>query len=449
MTDDAIKIKIDTLLNERMSSTAKLDAFSTMITEMINAVNGEGLQLLVKKMVAAEDPSMSRQVLDSFRTQLGEALEDEGLLTMLNFALTAIGERLSHFRAVETHLRHDIASVYESLGKHDDSANVLCGLNAEDAFNACFPKGAENQRAHFCVSHYVRIAQQLLLGDHVQEADTQIGKCRQYISRLTDTGFPVAANSYAENEVASFVLKSRYTLLQAQLSDRSRHFAKAAKKYYDLFQINFRGDAEDTSSSEKEVMSVISKEHLSRLLQDAVACTILSDPGKPRQRMLQKLYEDERTHTVPHFTVLEKMAVGRLLRRAEVAAFESDLQEHQRLFHDGLSVLMRSVIKHNILAASKIYSNVRLSELAKLLEISLKQAEKIAANMIASGKLNATIDQMDGFLEFGTHNEDGVEVMKCFDSEIRAVCLSLNGMCDRISAENNANTHNTGSGKVK
>ena len=90
---------------------------------------------------------------------------------------------------------------------------------------------------------------------------------------------------------------------------------------------------------------------------------------------------------------------------------------------DGLTSIMRSVIMHNILAASKIYRNVRISELAEILEIDEEQAESNAAKLIAEGRLIASIDQVSGFLEFeGTGND----AREAYNTQISELCTQMN-----------------------
>ena len=83
--------------------------------------------------------------------------------------------------------------------------------------------------------------------------------------------------------------------------------------------------------------------------------------------------------------------------------FEQTLKEHQRATGaDGLTVLRRAVIEHNVIAASKVYTNIRFSELGALLEVPAEQAEGIVAKMVVTGRLEGSIDQINGVLEFGS-----------------------------------------------
>ncbi len=125
-----------------------------------------------------------------------------------------------------------------------------------------------------------------------------------------------------------------------------------------------------------------------------VVCTILAAAGPQRSRVLATLFKDERCAALPTYTMLSKVYLGRILRPDAVQAFAAELKPHQlAVGGDGLTVLERSVIEHNLAAASKLYNNIKLGELGTLLGISAERAEKIAAHMIIEGRLKGTIDQ--------------------------------------------------------
>lgn len=60
---------------------------------------------------------------------------------------------------------------------------------------------------------------------------------------------------------------------------------------------------------------------------------------------------------------------------------------------DGFTFLEKAVIEHNMLAIGKIYENIRLPELASILMIDERRAEKVAATMITENRLQGYIDQ--------------------------------------------------------
>lgn len=60
---------------------------------------------------------------------------------------------------------------------------------------------------------------------------------------------------------------------------------------------------------------------------------------------------------------------------------------------DGFTFLEKAIIEHNMLAIGKIYENIRLPELATILMIDERGAEKVAAAMISEYRMNGYIDQ--------------------------------------------------------
>ena len=70
----------------------------------------------------------------------------------------------------------------------------------------------------------------------------------------------------------------------------------------------------------------------------AVTCAILAPAGPQRSRLLGTLYKDERSQSLPNYSVLEKMYMERLLRPAEVEAFASSLASPSLAFPAKLAV---------------------------------------------------------------------------------------------------------------
>ena len=174
-------------------------------------------------------------------------------------------------------------------------------------------------------------------------------------------------------------------------SPLQRRFLDAAMRYYSLSQITKREIGGRT----------VDEEELIQALNAAVVCTILASAGPQRSRVLATLYKDERCAALPTATMLSKVYLGRILRPDDVAAFATQLKPHQLATGgDGLTVLDRAVIEHNLLAASKLYVNIAVGELGTLLGIAPQRAEKIAATMVVECRLRARIDQVDGLVTF-------------------------------------------------
>ena len=63
----------------------------------------------------------------------------------------------------------------------------------------------------------------------------------------------------------------------------------------------------------------------------------------------------------------------------------------------GWTILERAVTEHNMIAASKLYTNIKFNELGALLQIPPGKAETIASKMISEGRMTGYIDQVSGY----------------------------------------------------
>ena len=64
------------------------------------------------------------------------------------------------------------------------------------------------------------------------------------------------------------------------------------------------------------------------------------------------------------------MFLGAVIRQEHVAEFKQNLEEFQNIvMGDGYSVLEKALIEHNIVVISRIYMNIKFSELGNFLGI--------------------------------------------------------------------------------
>ena len=118
-----------------------------------------------------------------------------------------------------------------------------------------------------------------------------------------------------------------------------------------------------------------------------------------------------------------------ILQPEELKKFEASLQPHQKaVMGDGLTIMERGVMEHNMIAVSKIYQSIYFSELALVLGVSAHKAEKVAASMIMDESLTGSIDQVEGLLEF--HSDDSAHM--AWDKSISSFCEGLNQVTDAI-----------------
>ena len=119
----------------------------------------------------------------------------------------------------------------------------------------------------------------------------------------------------------------------------------------------------------------------------------------------------------------------------EVAAFAATLVPHQKaLLEDGSTVLDRAVVEHNMLAVSKLYTNISFEQLGALLDIDSEKAERIAAKMLVEHRLEGHIDQCDELLHFTQEGADkDAKTLRAFDSQIEHICRAVEAVTSCIT----------------
>ena len=105
---------------------------------------------------------------------------------------------------------------------------------------------------------------------------------------------------------------------------------------------------------------------------------------------------------------------------------------HQNaILSDGQTVLDRSVVEHNILAASKVYQSISLSELGTILNVHREMAEEIVCRMIMEERVQGSIDQITDILRFDKNNQE----FEKWDNEIREICHEVDSLVSLIKTE--------------
>jgi len=204
----------------------------------------------------------------------------------------------------------------------------------------------------------------------------------------------------------------------ARCRDFQRKYLPAALLYLELSQNLYGLDID-----EKDIMATV---------ENAVTCAILAEAGPPRSRVLAMLYSDERSKQLANFQLLEKMFKERIVRAGEVEAFAQILKPHHKAEgKGGRTVLQNAIIEHNMLAASKIYNNIKFDQLGVLLSIGAKEAESLAATMIEGRRMKAVIDQVEGLVEF----QGATAGLDVWDAQIRDVCSVVNSLVDSITTK--------------
>ncbi len=290
----------------------------------------------------------------------------------------------------EYKIRRELATAYSDADQSYQAARTLADMHLEQV--------KEKIGIPSVVEAYVKITEYCLDAENNADAYSYITKAAQYIDGITDM---------------FTILKYKYCY--AQVHDANLKFSQAASLYYELSQKGAIG---------------VPEEETRVFLNKAVTCTILAPPGTQRSRLLTLLYKDERTKTTAHFDLLEKMYLERLIKMGEVAKFEAELKPHQKgMTAENYTVLQKAVLEHNVLALSKIYTNISFDQLTKLLEIPLDRAEMLVASMISEGKIKAHINQADKFVYF----EAEKEMIQRFNELIGNLCEGINHLIEETA----------------
>ncbi|RYP72117.1 hypothetical protein DL771_004448 [Monosporascus sp. 5C6A] len=214
---------------------------------------------------------------------------------------------------------------------------------------------------------WVRIVRNYLEVDDTTAAETYLNKLKNVIYTVDDPA-----------------LNLHFRLSQARIQDSKREFLAASQAYHDI-----------------SFSPAISEDERLHTLSMAVKCAILAPAGPLRSRALGRLLKDERSPNLEEFGMLEKMFFDRLLAPAEVDKFAQGLAPHQlATTSDGSTVLAKAVVEHNLLGASRLYSNIGFEALGKLLGLDAEKAEDTTARMIEQGRLLGRIDQIEEIIWF-------------------------------------------------
>ncbi|CAI2183271.1 11485_t:CDS:2 [Funneliformis geosporum] len=358
-------------INERLRTIASIPSqkdktaeYRTLLETILTSTNelllADSLEAFVDHIVQEQvGLVISRQVLSDFVQGVDKISNSEIKKRVLHFALSKVQPRVVSFEEQISTLREKLAEIYENEEDWLEAAKVLQGIPL-DSGHRTIPE-------EYKLKIYIKIVQLLLEEDEAVSAETYLSRAALLVPSCKDQ-----------------VINLTFKLSQAKIFDFKRKFLEASSKYHELSYV-----------------SELAADDRTNCLNAAITCAVLAGAGPQRSRMLATLYKDERVQRLPHFSILEKMYLDRVLRPNEVKGFAETLKDHQKArLPDGTTVLDRAVIEHNLLSASMIYNNITFEELGSLLAISPDQAEQIASSMIEQGRMQGTIDQIERLIFF-------------------------------------------------
>ncbi|XP_077233292.1 proteasome component (PCI) domain protein isoform X2 [Tasmannia lanceolata] len=373
----------------------KIEQYKLILSSVFTSNDITQSKKFIDHMVSDDVPLVvSRQLLQTFAQELGR-LEADSQKEIAHYALTQIQPRVVSFEEQVLIIREKLAELYESEQQWSKAAQMLSGIDLDS--------GIRMLDETYKLSKCVQIARLYLEDDDAVNAEVFINKASFLVS-----------NSQQE------VLNLQYKVCYARILDLKRKFLEAALRYYDISQIEKRQIGDE----------LIDEDALEQALSAAVTCTILAAAGPQRSRVLATLYKDERCSKLKIYPILQKVYLERILRKPEIDAFAEELKIHQKaLLPDNFTVLDRAMIEHNLLSASKLYTNISFEELGTLLGIAPQKAEKIASRMIYEDRMRGSIDQVEEVIHF----EDDTEELQQWDQQIVGLCQALNDVLDSMA----------------
>jgi len=376
------------MISERIkkagSTDQKQDSYKKVLSDLFNEKNADALIEFVQHMMN-EDVStiISRPILKEFAQQL-PSLDDGSHKRVALQALEIIQPRVVGFEEQVHIIRENLANLYYSEGDFLESAKILRGIPIDSSQRVL----TDEEKAAL----YVKIAQLYLEEDEWVDAEQFINK---------------ASLINIRNKVMVLKYKSCFV----RILDFKKKFIEAALQYYQLSQL-------------------VPEHERDEVLEAGVICAVLAQAGPQRSRLLATFYKDERSSKLEVYPIIEKMFMDRILKTEEVRKFEEILRPHQKEKVGERTYLERAVIEHNLLAASKVYYNIRFEDLGGLLDINPDQAERVAAIMITEERLQGSIDQIERLIHFRSQNFNELQL---WDSHIETACSAVNAIIDLIS----------------
>lgn len=374
--------------------------YRDVVTECLaGGGNVEGLKAMVTHMMSDDVPLViSRQILQTLCQEVVTTLPAEQQKETAAFALEKMSPRVMSFDEQVSVLREGLSKLYQNDAEWSRAAKMLAGIDLDSGTRVL----SDEYKLRKCV----QIAMLYLEDDDAVNADTFIKKASFLLSACKDD-----------------TLEYQFKTCYARILDGKGRFVEAALRYYDLSQTKIglvTGEGKQVGEAD-----------LAAALTNAITCAILAAAGPQRSRVLTTLYKDERCARLPVFSLMEKVYLERILRNDEVQAFSANLKPHQLGVEseDGMSIVSRAVIEHNLLSASKLYNNIMVTDLGQLLGVDPRLAEETAAKMIGEERMTGKIDQVDGLIYF-QDPKDASAAMVQFDDQILDVCNQVNALID-------------------
>ncbi|MCJ1479274.1 hypothetical protein MMC13_007959 [Lambiella insularis] len=336
------------LLQQILNDTQGAE-LSSNLSFFVDSILGEGLGVVA-----------ARPLLGAYVESLKGIASSEVKIDSGRHALEALQSRVVSFEEQDAAIREILADAFQEEEDYVEAAKILQGLQLESSQR----KVSDDIK----VRTWIRICRLYLEEDDTTSAESYLNRAKNLLYKIDDVK-----------------LILMFQLSQARILDSRRKFLDASQAYH-RFSLSL----------------AVAEDERAFALSKAISCAVLAPAGPQRSRVLGKLFKDERAFQLDEFGILEKMFLDRLISPTEVTNFAKKLAPHQLArTADGSTVLAKAVIEHNLLGASRLYTNISVVELGTLLNLNAGKAEDYAARMLEQKRLAGRIDQIDGIIFFG------------------------------------------------
>ncbi|KAK4957063.1 hypothetical protein LTR10_005021 [Elasticomyces elasticus] len=339
----------------------------------------------------------SRPLLSAFVEQYRNLSNNEAKIEAGTGIVDLLAPKIVSYEQQDTDIKFILADAYEKDDDFGNSAKILQTITLDSSQRSV----SDDDKAKV----WMRICRCYLEEDDSINAITYLNRVKQVIFSVTDQP-----------------TRLQFQLSQARIHDSQRNFLDASTTYLAL--------SNETAIDEDERLQTLTA---------AITTAVLAPAGPPRARQLGKLYKDERATETAEYGILEKIFLNRLLSPSEVSAFAAGLQEHQLAkTSDGSTVLDKAVLEHNLLAVSRLYQNISITNLGILLGTDAERAEQYTATMIESNRLSGSIDQIAGVIHFNT-KDGGNDVvamnLRAWDSNVQGLAEEIEKVTTMLQRE--------------
>lgn len=372
-----------------------IEKFQDLIEEVCSTSTLSNLNKIVEYLLT-ESNHIHNTVIKACLLHLAMSISpinSHELREVAEFTVSEIKKSVSNYDEADFAIREALFTYFLSHGMWTEGAEVLGGANFDSSELSDIKKA----------DTYIKCAEAYLEDNAGYEAENYVNKAS-----------PLMKDSAVAKD---WQLQLRYRVVFARVLDSNKKFTDAALRYYHLS--NTQGELE------------VEEEDLLDLYGKAMACAILGKIGPQRTRVLALLQKDPRLNFIgtrkpkyeAHCSLLVKMRNGNLINPKELEVFSKSILPHQNAgAGNGFSIPENAVLEHNLFVAGNIYDNISLKELGKLLSLDVVSAERVTCRMISEGRLQANINQEDGFLYFnpagGSSND---------------LCTIITRICDQVN----------------